>query len=110
MGVDRFDWEIITYMVSWAPYAGPREDDALPAFGMTNSQLQERFTAIVTELHNRPLRLNREQYELLWSAMELVSEQSSERTKDPTLLAAPQGRWVARRGTRRWESLPGRRS
>lgn len=71
-GVDRFDWEILAYVVSWAPYSGPSEDDVMPAFGMTLHQLEERFALIVEVLlARRRLQLNRQQRELLGRAVKL---------------------------------------
>ena len=71
-GVDRFDWEVVAFMVSWAPYGGPSEDDVLPAFGMTCSQLEERFALIVDALSaRRRLRLTLSQHQLFMRAVEL---------------------------------------
>ena len=31
--VDRFDMEIVEFMLSWAPYGGPPEEECVPLFG-----------------------------------------------------------------------------
>lgn len=73
IGVDRFDWEIITFVVRWAPYGGPKEDDVMPTFGMTCEELQKRFTAIVSALiRSESLRVTRGQHELLARAVDLL--------------------------------------
>lgn len=74
IGVDRFDWEIVAFVVKWAQYGGPREDDVMPAFGMTCQELQKRFTTIVNALiRSESLRVTRQQHELLKRALELVA-------------------------------------
>lgn len=73
IGVDRFDWEIVTFVVKWAPYGGPREDDVIPTFGMTCQELQKRFTAIVNAMiGSETLRVTRRQHELLKRAVALL--------------------------------------
>lgn len=73
IGVDRFDWEIVTYVVKWAPYGGPREDDVMPTFGMTCQELGKRFNVIVNSLINsESLLVTRRQHELLKRAVELL--------------------------------------
>lgn len=70
--VDRFDWEILDFVVQWAPYGGPAEEEVLPRFGMTREQLQARFSDVVMELTSRRrLRLTAEQRQLLGNAVAL---------------------------------------
>jgi hypothetical protein len=45
--VDRFDMEIVEFMVSWAPYGGPPKEECMPLFGMSSDRLEARFRAIV---------------------------------------------------------------
>lgn len=53
-GLTRFDWEIIEFVMRWQPYGGPREEDAMPLFGMTCARLAERFNELVAiALHAR---------------------------------------------------------
>lgn len=73
-GVDRFDWEIVTFMVSWAPYGRPDEEVVLPRFGLTCRQLEERFCVCVSNLTvSRHLRLNRQQRDVLKRAVVLLT-------------------------------------
>ena len=38
---------MLEFVLRWAPYGGPRDEDTLPEFGMTRDKLRERFRAIV---------------------------------------------------------------
>ncbi|MGE0219276.1 hypothetical protein [Mycolicibacterium sp.] len=44
---DRFAHDIVTFMRSWAPYGGPPDDEVLPEFGMTRTQLIQRYRQII---------------------------------------------------------------
>lgn len=73
IGVDRFDWEIVTFAVTWAPYGGPEDEDVMPAFGITRQEFQRRFAAIVNALiRSDELRVTRRQHQLLERAIELL--------------------------------------
>lgn len=73
IGVDRFDWEIVTFAVQWAPYGGPGDEDVMPAFGIMSHEFQKRFTVIVNALiRSDELRVTRRQHELLTRAVELL--------------------------------------
>jgi hypothetical protein len=45
--LDRFDLEIVEFMLTWAPYGGPTEQECMPLFGMTPARLEIRFRTIV---------------------------------------------------------------
>jgi hypothetical protein len=48
--VDSFERDILQFVLAWAPYGGPREDDVWLQFGMTAEQLGGRFATIVAGL------------------------------------------------------------
>lgn len=77
--IDRFDWEIMAFVVQWAPYGGPSEDEVLPRFGMTGEQLKARFTAVVTALMSRRgLKLTPVQRQVLGNAVALHLTEAGE--------------------------------
>lgn len=45
--MDSFDRLLLKFVLAWAPYGGPREDDVWLEFGMTVEQLCVRFARIV---------------------------------------------------------------
>ena len=47
--LDRFERDVLEFVLRWAPYGGPRDEDTLPQFGMTCERLRERFRAIVRD-------------------------------------------------------------
>ncbi len=53
--IDRFDMEIVEFVLCWAPYGGPPEDECMPRFGMTVDRLWTRFRDIVETGHRRHL-------------------------------------------------------
>ncbi|MHC9297511.1 hypothetical protein ACRCUN_34080, partial [Mycobacterium sp. LTG2003] len=71
--VDQFDWDIIRYVVEWAPYGGPLDEDILPRFGMDAQRLNARFIELVSALTMGSGRLlNQRQRRLLDHARKLV--------------------------------------
>jgi hypothetical protein len=48
--MDAFERLLLKFVLAWAPYGGPREDDAWLEFGMTVEQLCVRFARIVAAL------------------------------------------------------------
>ncbi|WP_229481827.1 hypothetical protein [Mycolicibacterium mageritense] len=71
--IDEFDWDIVRYVVEWAPYGGPLDEDILPRFGMDAQRLDARFIELVSALtlHSGTL-LNHRQRRLLARARELI--------------------------------------
>lgn len=69
---DPFHWEIIAFMVSWAPYGGPSDEDALPTFGMNCQDLVARFNKVVRALMGQRAHLSEQQLDLLLRAERLL--------------------------------------
>jgi hypothetical protein len=49
--LDRFDWELVDFVLTWQPYGGPREEDVMPLFGMTCERLHQRLRESVVRCH-----------------------------------------------------------
>ncbi|MFV8167457.1 hypothetical protein ACNQVK_35995 [Mycobacterium sp. 134] len=45
--MDSFERLLLKFVLAWAPYGGPREDDVWLEFGMTAEQLCVRFAGVV---------------------------------------------------------------
>jgi hypothetical protein len=45
--LDRFDREMLTFFVRWAPYGGPPAQEVFPEFGISAECLQGRLWALV---------------------------------------------------------------
>lgn len=45
--MDSFERQVLHFVLAWAHYGGPREDDVWIRFGMTAEQLSARFGRIV---------------------------------------------------------------
>ncbi|WP_396910600.1 hypothetical protein [Mycolicibacterium sp.] len=41
--LDEFDRDMLRFVVSWAPYGGPPDDEILPRFGILSYELTERI-------------------------------------------------------------------
>lgn len=121
---DEFDWEILRYVVDWAPYGGPHEEDILPRFGMDAQRLNTRFVELVTALsRHHSIVLTERQQRLLARARELVPSTSS-RTRSHTRgiagsarnsgvafgLSPDDGRWTMRHGLWFWKQQAQHRS
>jgi hypothetical protein len=48
--MDAFDRQILAFVLAWAPYGGPRDDDTFPEFGLRASQLHDRFRHVVVAM------------------------------------------------------------
>ena len=48
--MDAFERQILAFVLAWAPYGGPRDDDTFPEFGLHAGQLHDRFRHIVVAL------------------------------------------------------------
>ena len=46
--MDSFERVLLNFVLAWAPYGGPREDDVWLEFGLTAEQLCVRFARIVS--------------------------------------------------------------
>jgi hypothetical protein len=63
--VDWFDRWILQYMLWWAPFGGPPEEDVFPRFGMNASQLADPFAYLVAALNTCTDRLDPADIDLL---------------------------------------------
>jgi hypothetical protein len=112
-GIDDFEWDIVAFVVQWAPYGGPSEEDSLPRFGMTCAQLHVRFAEVIRKLGDfHRASLSDPQRELVRRGQRLLASETvvGERTSGPSdsdvpfgidLTEAP-GRWSLRQGVWHW--------
>jgi hypothetical protein len=63
--MDWFDRQIVQFIVWWAPFGGPPEEDILPRFGLTPAQLARRFDRIVSNLATSEVQLGGDEAQLL---------------------------------------------
>lgn len=112
--LNRFDREIIEFLLAWAPYGEPPEEESLPRFGMRADRVWNYVADIVM---NRRGRLSNADDRALVAGAAVVlarrptlfpmSRQSEDRlgpieTADQIDISA--GQWVASRGVWRWQS------
>jgi hypothetical protein len=46
--LDRFDRDLLSFMVSWAPYGGPPDNECFVEFGMSADRVHERCVQVVS--------------------------------------------------------------
>ena len=92
--IDRFDMEIVEFMVSWAPYGGPPREECVPLFGMSRDRLLARLGAIVA--HRERRHLGEADLALLERAAGIIE------VKSVKVVDSPLGRRVLRNGVWRW--------
>ena len=56
--LDRFDRDLMKFVVVWAPYGGPTDDELFPEFGISARQLRPRLQDIAVEYLSMPLNTN----------------------------------------------------
>jgi hypothetical protein len=49
--LDRFDRDLLAFMLSWAPYGGPPDRECFVEFGMSADRVQERCRQVVCTAH-----------------------------------------------------------
>ncbi len=100
--IDRFDMEIVEFVLSWAPYGGPPSEECLPLFGMRVDHLEARFRAIVRTGQRHHLgedeRVLLERATTLLDAITCEANEPQEYQHSP-----PHGRWLMRQGVWRWQ-------
>lgn len=87
--VDRFDREIVEFLLAWAPYGDPPDDECFPTFGMTLDQLKDHVRRLIED--NKDLRMRRDDCLLLMRVARLVGIKK----------IAPAGRRAGSSGRRR---------
>jgi hypothetical protein len=45
--LERFDRDLLTFVLSWAPYGGPPEDECLIQFGMSANRVRQRCHELI---------------------------------------------------------------
>ena len=45
--LDRFDRDLLAFLLSWAPYGGPPENECFVEFGMSIDRVRERCAQVV---------------------------------------------------------------
>ncbi|OWL96715.1 hypothetical protein B7435_27545 [Mycolicibacterium peregrinum] len=73
--MDSFERVLLKFVLAWAPYGGPREDDVWLEFGMTAEQLFVRFSGIVSGQVPRVRALSAADRSLLGLACRHLREQ-----------------------------------
>lgn len=48
--IDTYERQILVFVLAWAPYGGPCDDDTFPEFGLRADQLRNRFQRIVVAM------------------------------------------------------------
>jgi hypothetical protein len=46
--LDRFDRDLLSFMVSWAPYGGPPDNECFVEFGMSAEEIHQRCVHVVS--------------------------------------------------------------
>lgn len=112
--IDQFNWEIVEFVLKWAHYGGPKDEDTMPLFGMDTPRLMERFDDILHRLcSDSRLVMTPRQHQLFARARELHSSAPTkhvcrtQKVGNSALdLTADGGRWIQHHGLWRWQSSP----
>jgi hypothetical protein len=91
--VDWFDRQILQYVLRWAPFGKPPEEDVYPNFGMNIYQLTDRFADIVKTMNSRKHQLDPNDTDLLAKARShpMARPRPRETTPNPRALHTRSG-------------------
>lgn len=80
--LDRFDRDLLAFLLSWAPYGGPPENECFVEFGMSAKRLQERCVQVVST--TRAVDCCDEERQLLMRTCRLLLGHPSQRDRRST--------------------------
>jgi hypothetical protein len=106
--LDDFDRAIIKFVIQWAPYGGPSDEDLFPRFGLTRDRLFARIESIIRAQTEAPVPAESDR-ELIRTVARVLA--SSRREADSagssdSLALPPNVEWRKERGVWRAKLLP----
>ena len=75
--LDRFDRDLLVFILSWAPYGGPPDNECFVEFGMSAERVRERCVQVVST--TRAVDCGDEERELLLRTCKLLLGSPSQR-------------------------------
>lgn len=69
--MDAYDRHLVAFVLTWAPFGGPLDEDAFPRFGLSGRALYDRFHRIIAAAHSHMYELDELDEELVRRACEL---------------------------------------
>lgn len=85
--LDRFDRDLLTFILSWAPYGGPPNDECFVQFGMDVERVRERCMQVVCTA--RPSNFGDADHSLLLRASRLLLGPPARPAPRPVVRMAP---------------------
>ena len=80
--LDPFDRDLLTFLLSWAPYGGPPDGECLVEFGMSSQRLREKCVHVVST--TRSVDCDDDERELLLRTCRLLLDQPLQRDSRST--------------------------
>jgi hypothetical protein len=70
--MDAFDRHLVQFVVTWAPFGGPADEDTYPRFGLRGRKLWNRFNRIVANAESLLPELGEDDAELIEQARAII--------------------------------------
>jgi len=103
--LDRFDRDLLTFVLSWAPYGGPPDNECFVEFGMSADRVRERCMEVVCGA--RPAEYDEAEGSLLLRTCRLLLGPPSQRdSRSIASLTKPKVTRLARRAALRTTLRP----
>ncbi len=93
--LDRFDRDLLSFVVSWAPYGGPPDNECFVEFGMSADRLRQRCVQVVST--TRAADCAEDERELLLRTCRLLLGQRHRESRSIPMLTKPNVIRFARR-------------
>jgi len=94
--LDRFDRDLLVFILSWAPYGGPPDNECFVEFGMSAERVRERCVQVVST--TRAVDCGEDERALLLRTCKLLLGSPSQRhSRSNALLNRPKVTRVVRR-------------
>lgn len=72
--MDAFDRHLVSFVLIWAPFGGPADEDTFPRFGLRGKRMWNRYHRIIRNAESRLGELDDHDMELVLRARRHVTE------------------------------------
>jgi hypothetical protein len=106
--LDDFDRAIIKFIIQWAPYGGPSEEELFPRFGLTRDRLFARIESIVRAqiVAPVPAESDRELIRTVARVLASIRGDADSAGSSDSVALPPNVEWRKERGVWRAKLLP----
>jgi hypothetical protein len=77
--VNQFDRHLVSFVLTWAPFGGPTDEDTFPRFGLRANRVMGRFRRIVAAAEAKSDTLDPSDADLVTQARQYLTVNANSR-------------------------------